>query len=102
MSLKFELEQLDADDVARAAKAYEAKILGLREVRGRDEMLKEVSVMRSTHPGLTSLIYEVLNTNLVDTDTVARNERIMLGMGAAIALQLLIEIADLQEMPQLD
>ncbi len=99
--MKFELEQLDAEDVAKAAKAYEAKILGLREGRGRDEMLKEVSVMRSTHPGLTRLIYEVVNTNLVDTDT-ARNERIMLGMGAAIALQVLIEIADLQEMPQLD
>jgi hypothetical protein len=101
MSLKFELEQLTADDVERAAKAYETKLFGLRDGLGRDAMLEEVSVMRSTHPGLSSLISEVLNTNLIDPD-ITRNERLMLGMGAALALQVLIEIADLQEMPKLD
>ena len=98
MSLRNELAALDPEMVTRFVTIYDEKASGLA-ARPDDELEQGILSVQDRYPGLTNIVRALAD---VMEDRRSPESLHDISFGAAFAVAVLIEIAEVQDMPGAD
>ncbi len=98
MSLKDELLKLDAISACGAMDDYFSRMQALHDV-SQERVVDEAGQLAERYPGLNALITKSCQIEVLDDMTLEQS--MFLAMGAALAINTLVELAEVQELPPL-
>jgi hypothetical protein len=96
MSLKHGLQSINPNSIKSSLEAYDIKIKALDDV---DILENEQIAQILNYRGLNEIVVQITDYALLEYDV---EQALNIGLGASIAVGLIIEIAEIAELPPLN